>query len=364
MAKKILFILATQYDNMGDLLINKCLVDELANYGEVYIDSKNASKEFVNILIDNPKVHQLSDISTISLKGKGLLLLPFLKNFRFTHLFKSPGPFGGASSLSEALRYLIFYYIFAVMKSRQCLSFLVGVDLIVKSLFDSKLQKLYASVLKGIYVRSIANRDLLQGIDILNAKYFPDLCFLMREKVILSDNRSKVGISFRDLKNDELNKVIFESVRTYSEFFIEKGFDVVVFYQVERDREFNKRLYDSINGEHSDKVLFNEKCLHWNDRDFYNEFLSLISNRLHVLLLSQIYEAIPIAITDGNAKTSKIDNIYSSIGLDKLVFHSSLTFETLNKTFNESSLLVEEIKKVNYFQYNLAKDSMSEIFTN
>ena len=44
--KKILYIVATQYDNMGDLLINKCLVDELTVYGHVYLDTKKVPEQF------------------------------------------------------------------------------------------------------------------------------------------------------------------------------------------------------------------------------------------------------------------------------------------------------------------------------
>ena len=70
MKNKIAYIVATQYDNVGDLLINKCLIDELSLHGKVYLDTKNVPKEFKNELLKNTKnVDELFNISQYSFKG-------------------------------------------------------------------------------------------------------------------------------------------------------------------------------------------------------------------------------------------------------------------------------------------------------
>lgn len=49
----IFFICASRYDNLGDLIINKLLIDELCTYGTVYVDTYHVPFHFVNYLLSN-----------------------------------------------------------------------------------------------------------------------------------------------------------------------------------------------------------------------------------------------------------------------------------------------------------------------
>ncbi|WP_373941208.1 hypothetical protein OEG92_15795 [Polaribacter sejongensis] len=40
---KIYFLVATQHDNLGDLLINKMLINEISKYGTVYVDASRCT---------------------------------------------------------------------------------------------------------------------------------------------------------------------------------------------------------------------------------------------------------------------------------------------------------------------------------
>lgn len=46
------FICATQPTNLGDLVINKMLVDELCRYGKVFVDAYGLPEEFTKYLFD------------------------------------------------------------------------------------------------------------------------------------------------------------------------------------------------------------------------------------------------------------------------------------------------------------------------
>src|SRR5690606_19192631 len=106
----------TQYDNLGDLLINKCLVDELSKFGEVFIDSKNVPDEFIEkLLFETKNVRLMREITRFSFKGLGFIRLPFFRS-PFTHLFKSPGPFGGTDTVKQWGVGIVFSLIFELMK--------------------------------------------------------------------------------------------------------------------------------------------------------------------------------------------------------------------------------------------------------
>ena len=47
------FICATQPTNVGDLVINKMLIDELCRYGTVYVDACGLPSDFKNVLLQH-----------------------------------------------------------------------------------------------------------------------------------------------------------------------------------------------------------------------------------------------------------------------------------------------------------------------
>jgi len=354
--KKILYIVATQYDNMGDLLINKCLVDELAEYGHVYLDTKKVPIQFKRILLEHENVFELSTISKISLKGKGLFLLPFVKGFKFDYMFKSPGPFGGSKTLNQKFRGYIFHLIFWIMKKKGVKSFLIGNDFIIDSAFDKKIFKGYESVLEGIFVRSHHNVETLKKFGVKKVSYSPDLCFMM--KVDLQNSiKTRVGISFRDMEDESSNKVR-KAVEIFVNYFSKKKVGIDIFYQVERDRAFNLALYNEFENEF---VVFRNEVLSFEERDFYLDKSVLLSNRLHVLLLGQMYECLPLALLYGHSKTKKIKDIYDTLGMDNFVFSSIQTSDLVSYDVIYDSLILH-IKEVNRREMKLFHSCLKLIF--
>lgn len=359
---KILFIVATQYENMGDLLINRCLVNQIAQFGDVYLDTKNVPLSFKQLLLEHPNTHELKEISPISLKGKGLLMLPFVRSFRFSHVFKSPGPFGGAKTIGDKFRYYLFFYIFSLLKSRGANAYLIGNDLIVRSPFDEMIFSKYAGVVNKIFVRSKKNREQLQALGLKNVGYSPDLCFLLEQKEDLpaKDQCDRVGISFRDLQDEKWNAVVLDAVKNFVSFSLEQGKQVDFFYQVERDYDYNKMLFGLFEGKEG--IHFREQILIWEDRDYYASLYAVLSNRLHVVLLGQSYGAIPLALINGDSKTKKIRDIYESIDLAECVF-GKVDKKDLTLIRQSEQALFAKVKKVNETQRHIFNDTMNEVFS-
>lgn len=356
--KKALFIVATQYDNVGDLLINRCLIQEVSKHCTVYLDTKNVPRSFVKHLLVNSEIQELSTVTDISLKGKGAILLPVYRRFNFDYLFKSPGPFGDIKTFNAYLKNLFFWWIFKAMNYRSCKSYLIGSDLVLNSEYDRKFHRLLSSQVEMSFVRSDRNIELLNAQGIKNVAYIPDMCFLMSQYVTKSVNKKKVGVSFRDLENPLLNEKLLILVKTFISYHLSEGFEVVIFHQVERDSEFNSFLYESCKD--LGVISLRQDNLGFDEIAFYNDMYSVVSNRLHVLLLAQMFGTIPIAMLDDHAKTSKIHNIYDSIGLSELVFTDPKEFEP-DKIYKEADLLVAKIESINTAQCQLASDIILKV---
>lgn len=355
--KKILYIVATQYDNMGDLLINKCLIDELVNYGTVYLDTKNVPGSFKSVLLEHPNTKELSEISDISLKGMGLFLPLFRKDFSFDYVFKSPGPFGGSITFNQKIRAVLFYFIFLIMKMRGAKSILIGNDFLLNSNFDSWIVRLYSRVLYGIYLRSVNNVNSLELLGVSNVQYSPDLCFMMKIK-IYDFKKDTVGISFRDM-GEIPNQRIRSSVKVFVDYFSKRKIRIDFFYQVKRDRNFNQELFEEFKTPYT---YFRDEVLSWDERNYYKNKICLLSNRLHVLLLGQVFEAIPYALVFNQSNTFKIRNIFESVGIEDRLF-DQIDSSDLDLISTEVSELRGRIRGVNSKQLNIFNKKLEEIFS-
>ncbi|WP_339876380.1 polysaccharide pyruvyl transferase family protein [uncultured Algoriphagus sp.] len=357
--KSILYIVATQYDNMGDLLINKCLIDLLSVNRIVYLDCKNVPEDFKNILLESKNVKEFSTISKFSLKGLGLIFIPF-SNFGFSHIFKSPGPFGGAKNLNDKIRYLLFYFIYKTFHLKHTEPVLIGNDLIIDSAFDKWFWNRLSSFMSNIYVRSHLNLKVFSDNGI-RASYSPDMCFLLSNaSKVRKMEKNKICISFRDLNESIYERELIESLQIAINYYSLLNYSIEFFYQVSRDKDFNKKLYNLFAN--NSNIIFRDEVLTWSERDYYSEFDFVISNRLHVLLLAQCNGVIPIGLINNNVKTNKISNIYSSIGMDNHIFYSINT-DDLDSFVINKNLIREQIISINKIQHDLIIDNIDYILS-
>ncbi|MDX1766550.1 MAG: polysaccharide pyruvyl transferase family protein [Arenibacter troitsensis] len=359
--KKAVYIVATQYDNLGDLIINKCLIDELTRYVDLYVDSHNISDDFIKCFELNDKVNFLKKNYGFSFKDLTLLKYLLSEKIKFEYLFKSPGPVGFTkpSGINDRIRGFVFNQIFKTTRNKGCKSFVIGSEITLKNDFETKGYRKFSKYFYHHLVRSKANVDLLKSIGIDQAEYIPDLCFLLYDKISRISNRTKVGISFRDLQDDKLNENIVQSVKIYVDYYLKKGKKVVFFYQVNRDYAYTKKLFSAYKDVVG--VSFIEECLSFEDIITYSDFETVMSNRLHVLLLGFIHNSLTVPLINDNASTNKIKGIYRSIGssIEPMTF---LTKNQLENFDNDLDRLLIETENINEVQNHMCKQRISEIF--
>ncbi len=359
--KKAVFLVATQYDNLGDLIINKCLIDELTKHVELHVDSHNTSEEFVKYFELNDKVKFLKKSHGFSFKNASILKYLASNKIKFSYLFKSPGPIGFTepSGIKDRVRGFVFDQIFKTTHNRGCKAYVIGSEVSLKNEIEIKEYQNLSKYFHQHMVRSKSNVEFLNSIGVDNANYIPDLCFLLYDKAAKKNNRTKVGISFRDLQDAKLDERIVQSVNKYVNYYLRKGKKVVFFYQVNRDYDYTKRLFLTYKGIAG--VSFIEKCLNFEDIITYSDFESVISNRLHVLLLGFIHNSLTVPLINDNASTNKIKGIYSSIGSSTEPV-TMLSDDQLDISDRDLNRLLEETKLINEEQSQLCKLKISEIF--
>jgi len=355
MENRIIFIVATQYTNVGDLLINKCLVDEISKYGEVYLDVANIPEEFIMALIgSNSNVHRLAELTSNSFRNKtGFKLLK--ESLGITHVFKSPGPYGGGNDFSLFLKNIYINYVFRRLRRRGARAYLVGNDVI----YNATLEKLNVNYLSGsvdaILCRDKVNMEVIKKANIKNVDFIPDMAFLYPVQEI-SLEKDRVLISCRDLKNEEYTKMLLGYLDLSIPIFRKMNLKIEFFYQVTSDESYVKYLYSRYEGE---GVYINNVCINYSQiSQTYKNAAYIISNRLHVLLLGMLHEAIPLAYLNNNNLTGKISRIYNSLN-----FRYNLINQPVNQQLiDESSIIYKEIRKVNSESKMLARERIKSLF--
>ena len=333
MKKDIYFLLATQHTNLGDLLINKMLIDEISKYGNIYLDSEGTTQNFLNPIMSNENVFSIKEISKSSLKRKSFLkALINAKDFKY--FIVAAGPDGHISDFKSIQIQLFLTFVNFYLKINGLKIFRIGKDLTLnkeKSL-DFLFKKLNNRFLSKYLVRS--NPDFQRGIsyNFKRIQYMPDLAFLFDAKI--SENKETVLISFRDLKDENNYNKILNFLSEALPVFKETNLEIIFFYQVESDKSFNKKLFQSLNINGSKWI---DHCI-WYDEisSIYSNAKYVLSNRLHVLLLGMVHHSVPIALLNPNQKTSKINNIFSSFGV-------------LNELVNPISMSEIDFKYLEYF---------------
>lgn len=360
--KKAAFIIATQYDNLGDLIINKCLIDELTKYVELYIDTQNVSKEFISAIEKNKKVKSLKNKYSFSFKDPSFLKFIFNHGSEFSYIFKSPGPafYRTKTSFKSKVRNTIFKLIYNKLNSSGGKTFVIGSEITIES---ENLNNTFIASTKYVekfLVRSKKNVSFLQSLNVKNSEYIPDMCFLLKDKhEQITKQKDKVGISFRNLLNEEMNNKIVETTNNFVEYYLEKDLEIVFFYQVDRDYEFTKELF--IKHSNKGNVSFLEQSLDLDNISLYSSFKAVLSNRLHVLLLGYINNSLTFPLIDNNISTNKIQGVYDSVK-SSIIPKTIFTRGDINLIDNDFKILSDEANSTSIFQKELCEKKIADIF--
>ncbi|MCZ8158505.1 MAG: polysaccharide pyruvyl transferase family protein [Rhizobiaceae bacterium] len=350
MRKRKIFLFArTQFENVGDAVINRELALALRKFGALDVYLGRCPTYFRNgIALDNVDGVNVRRLSLMS-----LLLHAFLSrlNYDSTYIFFAPGGKKSELSLPKYTANLILNYAIAALSlfGIRCVLFGVSYENLGKR--HQKILKQRAVMLAAHVVRDNITADYLRQCGVNYTAVASDLAFLIPP---VSKTRSEAGFvcfSFR-IDNSKYDKQRFvELVRQIAVFDQRR---ILFLCQVVRDRDFMSDLYRSFEERMPGRCLYLDISERAQDyRNVFDGCDVMFSNRLHALLLSASRGVKPVAITT-EGHDMKIRGIYEYLGMNEFLFDGhiedenllrllSLKFpETLLLSWSRSAQLIED----------------------
>ena len=351
---RIFYEARTQYGNLGDLIINKTLLERLRRYGQIVINDHGVPnwycKELGIELNERASFYENGfNRLIITSKLKSLFQLKFSK----TYLFLGPGHLSDHSRYLGSRKWILYFLLLRILGVRLCrLGFSIG-DL---SDHNQKIVKWVSRFSYFYGVRDSISESLAHQMEMCQVKYFPDLAWLFRSSfqtaIKPSADEDYIVFSFResahscDTSNAYQENLVVVLDRIVDLVCRQWSKRLIVAYQVDYDSEFSQRLVQRYVEPYD--VEFVDQKLNVQDAlELYSNALMVFSNRLHVLLFAIMAGSLPIAVIDSD-RQSKVTGIFLDAELSSLVLdiHSDLDqVMKLNMLVNEMNLIKERIKR-------------------
>jgi polysaccharide pyruvyl transferase WcaK-like protein len=359
--KNIIFLSPqTQYENLGDLIIIKVLLDNLRRYGNLVINEKDLPEWFCQEL----EIKQDERASKYKSKFSLLVLKFALKNLFSSknriYYILTPGHRFSVNTdnynFGDYLNYLIkkiqslaTFAVFKILGVRICR---FGVSIGPFSTIDEIAEKIQSNLMYFYSVRDTKSETYAKKIGINKVKIFPDLAWLLKvptannnlvhfnnEYVILSFRESTHSFDESDTYRKNLFPILDEIVKTVCHKWNKK---LLVSYQVDMDYEFNREIYYRYKGDY-DVTFIEQKIDSQKMYDLYSRAYMIFSNRLHVLMFATVCGSIPVAVVD-KARHDKIIGIFSDAELMQQVIDISSSEHILD-LLNNIEVNTDVIKK-------------------
>ena len=358
--KNIIFFSAqTQYQNLGDLIISKILLDNLRTYGTMVIDDRGVPEWFSQELqIKNDERASKYNMKFKLLASVFALKALFQPNNQIYYIL-NPGHFYSVpinkkdyiKSLLKTITTVIFLAYFKIIGVRVCR---FGASIGPFSKIGQIAEKLQAKFMYFYSVRDTKSKDYANKLGIDKVELFPDMAWLMQAPspsntlVKSNDENEYVIFSFREsthalddpgVYRESLLLVLDEIVKTMC---VKNQKKLLISYQVDFDYEFCRDISNRYKDEFD--VTFIEKKIDIQSTyDLYSRAAMIFSNRLHVLMFAMVCGSTPVAVVDG-LKHEKIIGIFSDAGLMRLVIDISNGVDGV-KVLNEIAADIHLIKK-------------------
>ncbi|HEY9621774.1 MAG TPA: polysaccharide pyruvyl transferase family protein [Crinalium sp.] len=373
----IFYIAQTQYTNLGDLIINKTLIERLRHHGKLIIDDRGVPDWYCQEL-------GLSADERASFYGMNALLLAWLCSFRAlfqrqlnTYLIIPPGH---ASSREKwvkpkILGALIYFALLRLVGGRIC-RFGVSIGPFSKArelaeIWNSKMMYFYS-------VRDSLSERYAHQMGINKVRYFPDLAWLLAphpkadidpsdtpitiegEYVIFSfRKKAQTGITMETYGDEMYDALDVIAQTTCGQW----GKTLVLSYQVDSDYYFCKELQQRY-GDRYKVVLVDQKIDSRTMYELYSRASMVFSNRLHALMFGLICGSLPVAVVDVE-KNRKVVGILLDAGLKHLILNIEQGADLANALpaiAAEADLIKEKLILYREQTVKAADDSLKSVF--
>jgi hypothetical protein len=315
MKKIVYFSARTQFENMGDLLINRALLLIVNDEAELVIDTKNVPSWYIDLLTaDLKRIKLVKSFFYYSLIRQAMRK----KSNNRLFLFLKPGGYIGINNIKMGSFRFLQGILFRLLHV-----FSINVVRAPSSHSNSsKIWKLIdrfrLSAVDAQLIRDSLSIELLEKQN-FNVQKIPDLAFYYfknnNDTIFNSANVSKLSFEYTISFRKPRNLIDFEIYKSVLTFVKNKTANIAFTSQVEFDDTINSGFSSELN---TPIFIYNrDKITIQNVLDTYSKSKFVISNRLHVLLVALLCGATPIALVGPNDK--KIKGVFEDLGLERLI---------------------------------------------
>lgn len=303
------FSLKTQFENVGDALINRELIRLAAKYTMVHVDVSRCPEDFRNSLNLKKYAPTVEVLSTVRLFRRMIYARLHRKS---VYYFLSPGGYVGtkpALSLLQATVNTIVLLLLRIMGVRICH---VGVSFERLCPRHARLLNVRSRFMHRVLARDPHSAEYASSLGIRVDGTMPDLAFGAAEYRERRPPGNTVAVSFRvDQAAHQASKVV-ELVKRLDDAISEDiAFKFVA--QVARDEQFMKKLSEATykSGRRVELVTTFDDV----DRAFeaFDGCRAVFSNRLHALLMGVMNGVVPVAVVDSDVN-EKVLNLFNTFG--------------------------------------------------
>jgi len=310
------FSIKTQFENVGDALINRELIRLASTKSSAIVDVSRCPVEFSKTLeIGSSRVAYVN--GTLKLFAK--LLSKRLAGKR-CYYYLSPGGYVGEKAGAQ-------YYAAAFNTLVLRLLHLTGVKVChvgvsyerIGDKHKSLLRK-RSSLLYKHFVRDRESEEYARKIGLKVDGLMTDLAFgAVDEQAVPAEPRLKYAVSFRGDQSKDQHTGVIEFVKHLHDT-VDAQIPFKFVCQVERDGSLLKNLAEELKGRDTELVsVYHDIDVCFNA---YSDCKIIISNRLHALLIGMIAGCAPLAAVHP-CYNQKIVGIFRDLGLENRVLDIS-----------------------------------------
>lgn len=340
--KNIIFYKTTaDFDNTGEVLIYKTLLEYIRLYGNVILDDSPRTQPLFLKRIGMHDDERLSKHTRFSFIA--YMIIMSISNFfsRENHVYFVTGV--GEHKVSgwkDVIKNLCAFFLFGGLSLLGVKSLRIGMSISFSGPKEEWSERMVSRVITRYYVRDRISQHNCIVAGVKKCRFAPDLSWAYRVDFSDSQTRDTIILSLRSTigsKQDSSYKEELKSAFVYLTEFLHTSYPeyrLILTHQVNKDLPFITELYELAKGKDIPIELCNELITLDNASKFYGKASIVFSNRLHVLLLAYKFGALSAAFTD-TERHIKIRGIFNDNGMSDCLIPISLDRDSLQKRVNK-----------------------------
>lgn len=357
--KPIIFYKTTaDFDNTGEVLIYKTLLENLREYGRVIVDD---SPHIQPLFLTRIGIRREERLHTYTQKSfVAYIILSSVKNiFKRNPMYFATGVgehvVGGGKDVVKNIC-SFFFLLFLRLCGLKVIR--IGMSIRFNGKLASLSEYMLSKVVSYYYVRDGISLQNCKEIRV-NASKAPDLSwgYHVEGHDIANGDSNLVIFSFRDYAqkyNEKYKSLLYDKIGALLGYICkDKGKQVLLTWQCDYDKAIATELFERFknlgNIQLADDLITLE-----NASKYYGKAAIVFTNRLHVMLLGYKFGALTVCLTDLK-EHSKITGIFKEEQLDRqlLDIHSSdeevcSSYDSLLKNMDSEWKRIHEVEKKNY----------------